>query len=104
MSDLKLVLTSVDNPEMAQVMAKELVLLKLAACVQISAAGKSIYVWKGEICVDEELYLQIKTDKAHLKAVIAWLEEHHPYDTPEIMTLKAKASRDYHDWLSKSLA
>ncbi|MDX8387888.1 MAG: divalent-cation tolerance protein CutA [Ghiorsea sp.] len=103
MNDIRLILTSVDKQEAAQEIAQALVSLKLAACVQISAAGTSIYQWQGEICTDEEFYLNIKTDEKHLDAVVTWLKNNHPYDTPEIITLKTKASREYHDWLVKSL-
>ena len=100
---MKLILTSVDEQEAAQGMAQVLVEQKLAACVQISAAGVSVYEWQGKINSDEEYYLNIKTDAAHVEAVITWLEANHPYDTPEIITLNAKASSDYQNWLSNSL-
>ena len=103
MSDLRIVMTSIDNPEMAQVMAKELVQQKLAACVQISEEGKSVYLWKGDVCMDEEYYLNIKTDKEHLDDVLDWLEDNHPYETPEIVILKANASDDYLDWVTNTL-
>ena len=104
MSKVRIILTSVENTEMAQVMAKELAVKKLAACVQISAKGHSVYQWQGDVCIDDEHYLQIKTDKDHCEAVIQWLEENHPYDTPEILALKTKASRKYADWLQQCLS
>ena len=104
MSKIRIILTSVSSIESAQVMAKELVVNKLAGCVQISAKGHSVYQWKGDVRMDDEHYLQIKTDKAHCDAVIQWLEENHPYETPEILTLKTKASRKYTDWLQQSLS
>ncbi len=103
MSEIRLILTSVDEQAAAQGIAQALVEQKLAACVQISAAGISVYEWQGEICAEDEFYLNIKTDAAHEAAVIAWLEANHPYETPEIVSLNAKASRDYHDWLSQTL-
>jgi periplasmic divalent cation tolerance protein len=103
-SQVLIILTSVDKQESAQDLAKGLVDKKLAACVQISAAGTSVYAWKDELCTDEEFYLSIKTDEMHRDAVILWLEAHHPYDTPEIITLNAKASSEYHNWLSNALS
>ncbi len=103
MREIILIMTSVDEEEAAQGMAQALVEQKLAACVQISPAGVSIYEWDGEVCSEEEFYLNIKTDTSHEDAVVKWLEENHPYETPEIVSLNAKASRDYHDWLSQSL-
>jgi periplasmic divalent cation tolerance protein len=100
---MRIVLTSIDDESKAQSMAKALVELKLAACVQISAKGISIYQWQGKLCTDNEYYLSIKTDKKHVKQVISWLKDNHAYDTPEIITLKAKASQDYQQWLESSL-
>lgn len=103
MKNIMLVLTSVDKQKVAQDIAQALVEQQLAACVQISAAGTSVYTWKGDTCTDKEFYLNIKTDEKHIDAVVTWLENNHPYDTPEIITLNAKGSHDYHDWLSSSL-
>ncbi len=103
MKALKVILTSVDTKKAAENLAQGLLTTKLAACIQISAAGLSFYLWHGDVCREEEFYLQIKTNKTHLKAVIAWLKANHPYDTPEIICLDAKTSRDYHNWLTSSL-
>jgi len=100
---MRIVLTSIGDESKSQSMAKALVELKLAACVQISAKGTSIYQWQGKLCTDNEYYLSIKTDKKHVKQVITWLKENHPYDTPEIITLKGKTSQDYQQWLESSL-
>ena len=94
-----IILTSIDDKAKAEHMAQALVEGKLAACVQISAQGMSVYQWQGKICKDKEYYLSIKTDKAHQADVTAWLEANHPYDTPEIISLNAKASAEYQHWL-----
>jgi len=87
-----IVLTSIGDESKAQSMAKALVELNFAAYVQISEKGTSIHQWQGKLCTDNEYYLSIKMDKKH---VITWLKENHPYDTPEIITLKSKTSQDY---------
>ncbi|MDQ6988266.1 MAG: divalent-cation tolerance protein CutA, partial [Mariprofundaceae bacterium] len=79
-----MILTSINDQHQAQNIAQTLVQEKLAACVQISAKGLSIYPWQGEICQDEEYYLCIKTNKQQQQAVFDYLETNHPYDTPEI--------------------
>lgn len=103
MKVLKVVLTSVDTKKAAEKLAQGLLAEKLVACVQISDAGTSFYLWQGDVCKNQEFYLQIKTSKTHLKAAAAWLKTHHPYELPEIICLNAKTSRDYHDWLQTSL-
>ena len=98
-----ILLTSVDDKSKAEAMAETLVNEKLAACVQISAKGTSVYQWQGKVCKEAEYYLSIKTDEAHQNQVITWLEANHPYDTPEIISLNAKASTQYTHWLESSL-
>ncbi len=98
-----IILTSIDDEAKAKDLAQALVKKKLAACVQISAQGTSIYPWQGNICVETEHYISIKTDEAHQQAVITWLEANHPYDTPEIISLDAKASAQYEHWLQSAL-
>jgi len=98
-----ILLTSVDDKSKAEAMAETLVNEKLAACVQISAKGTSVYQWQGKVCKEAEYYLSIKTDEAHQNQVITWLEANHPYDTPEIISLNAKASTQYAHWLESSL-
>ncbi len=100
---MMIILTSVDDKAKAESMAQALVEQKLAACVQISAQGVSVYQWQGKVCRDKEYYLSIKTDEAHQDKVVAWLEANHPYDTPEIISLNAKASAEYQYWLQSEL-
>ncbi|WP_038248236.1 divalent-cation tolerance protein CutA [Ghiorsea bivora] len=99
-----IVLTSVDDKSKANFIAQSLVQQKLAACVQISAQGTSVYQWQDKICTENEYYISIKTNKIHQDKVITWLETNHPYDIPEIITLNAKASTQYEHWLQNSLA
>ncbi len=92
-----------DDKSKAQAIAKALVQAKLAACVQISAQGESVYMWEGKLCEEAEYYLSIKTTAALKDKVVAWLEANHAYDTPEIIVLNAKASTEYQHWLQNSL-
>ncbi len=98
-----IILTSINDKSKAKAIAQALVEGKLAACVQISAQGTSVYQWQGKVCKDKEYYLSIKTNKAHQADVIAWLEANHPYDTPEIISLHAKASTEYQHWLQSEI-
>lgn len=51
------------NGDLAQVIASELVKSKTVACVNIIPAVKSVYAWKGNIEVDDEVLMMIKTRK-----------------------------------------
>lgn len=98
-SGASLILTSVEHKNDAISLARQLVELKLAACVQISDPGISIYCWQGQLEESREYYLNIKATPSQSAAVIKWLEQHHPYDTPEILCLEAAASSDYLQWM-----
>ena len=92
------ILTSIESAEQAEYITRALLQKRLAACVQ-QTVGLSTYHWHGNIETSEEYYLHIKTCTTLQAELVAWLEENHPYDTPEIIILEAQASKDYHAWL-----
>lgn len=102
-SDISIILTSVATAGDAERIAETLVESRLAACVQISAAGKSVYQWQGRIEKEPEVYLSIKTTADKSAAVIDWLHAGHPYETPEILVLEAAAGDDYLQWMRASV-
>ena len=55
------VLTTVSNDEEAEALARKVVEVKLAACVQILPPMKSVYYWENSIQADSEHLLLIKT-------------------------------------------
>jgi periplasmic divalent cation tolerance protein len=102
---LRIVLTTVANPEEAERLARALVEERLAACVSFLPAARSIYRWQGRIESAEETLLLLKTAEEKLAALEARIKELHSYQTPEFVVLKAAAgSQDYLEWLLASLA
>jgi periplasmic divalent cation tolerance protein len=101
-NEAHIIMTSIGSKTEATIIAEKLVETKLAACVQISAQGESIYRWKGDIQNDQEHFLNIKTTQLNKQAVITWLQKHHPYETPEILCLTAEASSAYMKWMRAS--
>jgi len=102
-----IILTSVDDASTAKTLAHDLIEQQLAACVQISPAGTSVYRWakdnqESAVQESEEYYLSIKAPVERCDEIIAWLKRQHPYDTPEIIVLEAQAGRDYADWVKKT--
>jgi len=100
---MSIILTSVDSEESAKNMAKSLIESGLAACVQISAPGVSVYRWDGAVQEEQEICLSIKTTDQGSVAACAWLEKNHPYETPEIVCLKGDSSSAYMKWLRDSV-
>lgn len=100
---IRIILTSTSSEENAKEIAKSLVESGLAACVQISAPGVSIYRWEDAIQQEQEYYLSIKTTVKASADVVTWLEQHHPYETSEIVCLKGNSSTAYMQWLRESV-
>lgn len=83
----------------AATLARQLVQARLGACVQLQAI-RSFYLWQDQPHDEPEWLLSIKTRCALYPALEAWLREHHPYETPEIIQLPiAAGSAAYLAWV-----
>jgi len=101
---VRIVLTTVANPEEAEHLSRTLVEERLAACVTMIPAAQSIYRWQGKIESANETLLLIKTGTEQLAALEARLHELHSYEVPEFLVLEVDASsRPYLDWMQASL-
>ncbi|WP_018142178.1 MULTISPECIES: divalent-cation tolerance protein CutA [unclassified Thioalkalivibrio] len=97
-----LVITTLDEPAAADALAGTLVEQGLAACVHILPPGRSVYAWKGNIEIDSEVTLLIKTSPARLDELQTRLADQHPYETPEIIALPIEHGLpDYLDWITQ---
>ena len=88
----------------AQTIARSLVEQRVAACVNILPAVRSIYSWQGEIHDDAEVLLLIKTDRNHFQALSDIITRAHPYETPEIIGVPFEAGyQPYLEWMEACL-
>jgi len=95
-----MVMTSFPNPETASQIGTQLVKSQLAACVKAIPGATSIYRWKGVVKTESETIGLIKTTSAQLEELESWLQDHHPYDEPEIIVVDVAAgSAGYLDWV-----
>ncbi len=95
-----LVLSTFGTAAAAEACGQRLVADGLAACVQIDGPIRSIYRWQGEVQIEAEFRLLIKTAPAAREACQTALEQLHPYDLPEIVVLDAAASPAYAAWVA----
>ena len=102
MQKICLIHTSVSSLSEAKIVATGLVRDHIAACVQIGGPGVSIYRWQGKLEQSDEYYISIKTTSAQCRHVIDWLEQHHPYELPEIVWSESSATDAYADWVHDS--
>jgi periplasmic divalent cation tolerance protein len=100
MTELLLVMTSLPDMEVAKALAKRLIDVNLAACVQLQPSVQSIYRWEGRICEEQEVVLVAKTTAAQWHAISSFIKQNHPYDVPEIIAQPITHSDpDYARWV-----
>ena len=84
--------------------ARALVEKRLAACVNVVKGVRSFYWWKGELNVDDEDLLVVKTVGRALDRLIDEVKRIHPYTVPEVIALPIlKGNRDYMEWLAREV-
>jgi periplasmic divalent cation tolerance protein len=97
------VTTTAGSREEADRIASALVERRLAACVQLMPI-ESRYVWEGEVAVESEVLLLIKTREDRFDAVEATIVEVHSYEVPEIVSMPVTAgSPSYLAWIDEVL-
>lgn len=96
-----LVINNCPDTATADKIARELVERRLAACVNIMPACRSLYQWQGAVESAEEIPLLIKTTAALYPALQAAIQALHPYEVPEIIALPiAHGLPAYLDWVA----
>lgn len=100
MNKFVVVLSTVPDEAKGREIARALVEARLAACVTVSAASRSVYRWEGKTCDEKEHILVIKTTGRLFKKLEAKLKAIHPYKVPEIIALPiVSGSASYLAWL-----
>ena len=97
--DAVIVLTTTAADFDPRPLARELVDLRVAACVNILPPMTSVYRWEGRLVEDGEQLLLIKTTRERVDALREALLSRHPYDVPEFVVIDARASVAYGAWL-----
>lgn len=80
------VLTNLPDSEAAFNLARDLVHLRLAACVNVLSPATSVYRWEGAIERATEHPVLIKSTADRYAALEAAIRERHPYTLPEIVS------------------
>ena len=99
----RLVLCTAPSLDVARSLGRALVEAGLAACVTLVPAVVLIYRWQGEVQEESEVQLLCKTRSELLPELKAWLQQHHPYETPELIAMTpCDGSRAYFDWIEEA--
>ncbi|MDR1890895.1 MAG: divalent-cation tolerance protein CutA [Puniceicoccales bacterium] len=98
-SDYIIVLTTVGSKELAETLAKDIILERLAACVQIQQI-ESFYAWADKVEHGDEYLLTIKTRATLFEDLSQFILKNHDYKIPEIIQIPImQGSKPYLEWL-----
>jgi periplasmic divalent cation tolerance protein len=87
--------------EVAERMATTLVEERLAMCVSIIDHVRSIFRWEGQVEKANESLLVVKATAEKTGALIEKIQEIHPYEMPEVLSVDISAgNKDYLEWLA----
>lgn len=99
-----LVITTCDKKEDAEMLARSVLEQRLGACVQVYQGVNSSYWWQGKIVQDSEFVVTIKSCKENYKELERILLDIHPYEVPEIISLRIDdISPTYLLWLKEEM-
>lgn len=98
------VMTTVGTEEQGELIARELVGRRHAACVNMVSGVRSFYRWQAKVCRDDELLLVIKTEEEEFEKVTATIRELHDYDLPEVIAFDvSRGEPGFLEWIAASL-
>mgnify|MGYP002351831243 CR=1 FL=1 len=104
-TDVRVVLCTVPDREVALRLSRALVEERLVACVNLLPQVTSVYRWEGAVQEDTELLLMMKTQAARVEALTARVVALHPYDVPEVLVLPVSGgSEAYLGWVRAETA
>ena len=97
-------LITAPSKDVGERIARALVENKLAACVNLVAPMRSVYIWEGKTCGEEEVLLVAKTTLAAFEGgFVPLVSSLHPYQVPEIIALPiVRGSRGYLEWIERA--
>ena len=81
-----IVISTFESKQQAQSVIDQVLIEKLAACVQVIDI-KSHYIWQGDVCHDDEVLVMFKTAAALYERLEQRIRALHSYETPEIIAI-----------------
>jgi periplasmic divalent cation tolerance protein len=99
-----IVFVTAPSAEKAAAMARVLVEERLAACVNIVPAVRSIYRWEGKVFDEAEALMVVKTLRERFEELRARVVSLHEYSCPEVVALPIERGHEpYLRWLGESV-
>lgn len=92
------------NQDIAELIARQLIDERLAACVNILPGVTSVYEWEGQIEFAQEHLLLIKSQASRYPAIEKTIKSLHPYQLPEIIAVEIdRGSKEYMNWIDSCM-
>jgi periplasmic divalent cation tolerance protein len=106
MSEAALIYSTWPDGDTAAQAASTLLEEKLIACANIFPAGRSIYVWEGEVKDEAETVMMVKTTSGRASVVRDRMLALHPYDMPCVLGIdlrRTQSSLAFTHWIRQTL-
>jgi periplasmic divalent cation tolerance protein len=103
-SAYQIVFVTAPNIKTARDLARQALENHLAACANLVPKVESHYWWQGKLEASQEILLIFKTTQAKLSALQRCILAHHPYETPEFISVPiGQGSAPYLKWIADSV-
>ena len=90
--------------EEARKIGKELVISRLAACVNIWDNMNSFYMWQGKVQDDTEVVMIAKTAEDRVPALVEKVKSLHSYECPCIVSIPISGGNQaFLDWIAEEV-
>jgi len=97
-------LTTFTDAEKARQFGTRLLNAQLVACVNLLPGVESIYRWKGDVEIEGECVMLMKTTASGIEALETYIQENHPYEEPEFLVVPVEAgSSGYLGWVRENI-
>ncbi len=88
----------------ARKIGKELVISRLAACVNILDNMNSFYMWQGKVQDDTEIVMIAKTTEDRVPELVEKVKSLHSYDCPCIVSIPVTdGNQAFLDWIAEEV-
>ena len=88
----------------ARIIAKELVVARLAACVNILDNMNSFYMWQGKVQDDAEFVMIAKTTEDRVPALVEKVKSLHSYECPCIVSIPVSGgNQSFLEWIAEEV-
>ena len=88
----------------ARKIGQELVISRLAACVNIMDNMNSVYMWEGQVQDDTEVVMIAKTTADQMPALVEKVKSLHSYECPCIVSIPVSGGNQaFLEWIEKEV-